>query len=156
MIFNNLDVRPQWKKALQVKEQALKTRYVKTLESLSEHSRSLPALDVGDQVMIQNQSGRFPKKWDKSGVVIDMKDNDQHVVKVNRSGRLTLRNRRFLRKYESHGKQNAEWNHAQAQKASDVHNCVMMSTRAKQAASPRQTSDMPSGDGAQLTEAGDR
>jgi len=155
MIFNNLDVRPQWKEAWQAKEQALKARYVKTLESLSEHSRSLPALDVGDQVMIQNQSGRFPKKWDKSGVVIDMKGNDQHVVKVNGSGRLTLRNRRFLRKYESHGKQNAEWNHAQAQKASDVHNCEMMSTRAKQAASPRQTSDMPSGDGAQLTEAGD-
>ena len=60
-------------------------------------------LDVGDRVMFQNQSGRFPKKWDKSGVVIEKKGNDQHVVKVDGSGRLTLRNRRFLRKYKPHG-----------------------------------------------------
>ena len=51
--------------------------------------------------MIQNQSGRFPTKWDKSGVVVEIKPNDQYVVKVAGSGRLTLRNRRFLRCYNS-------------------------------------------------------
>ncbi len=58
--------------------------------------------------MIQNQVGRHPDKWDKSGVVVETKDNDQYVVKVAGSGRLTLRNRRFLRKYEPHYKQAPE------------------------------------------------
>ena len=49
--------------------------------------------------MIQNQSGRFPKKWDKSGMIVEVKGHDQYVVKVAGSGRLTLRNRRFLRRY---------------------------------------------------------
>ncbi len=58
--------------------------------------------------MIQNQVGRHPNKWDKSGVVVETKDNDQYVVKVAGSRRLTLRNRRFLRKYEPHYKQAPE------------------------------------------------
>ena len=52
--------------------------------------------------MIQNQNGRFPKKWDKSGIVVEVRSNDQYTVKVDGSGRLTLRNRQFLRKYDSH------------------------------------------------------
>ena len=52
--------------------------------------------------MIQNQSGRFPTRWDKSGCVVEVKGHDQYVVKVTGTGRLTLRNRRFLRRYEPH------------------------------------------------------
>ena len=108
MIFNNDQVHPQWKEAWKAKEEALKARYVKTIENLSEHSRPLAALQHGDHVMIQNQSGRFPKKWDKSGVIIEIGENDQYTVKVDGSGRLTLRNRRFLRKFDSH-KLHPEW-----------------------------------------------
>ena len=103
MVFSNPAIHTQWKEAWLAKEEALKTRYVKTLESLKEHTRVLPKLNTGDLVMIQNQSGRFPKKWDKSGVIIEMRNNDQYLVKVDGSGRLTLRNRRFLRKYKPHG-----------------------------------------------------
>ena len=102
MSFNNPQIDPRWREAWEAKEVALKTRYVKTLEDLNEHSRPLSPLRHGDHVIIQNQQGQFPKKWDKSGVVVEIKDNDQYVVKVAGSGRLTLRNRRFLRKYESH------------------------------------------------------
>ena len=77
----------------------MKARYVKTLETLGEHSRPLAPLRHGDHVMVQNQSGRFPKRWDKSGVIVEVRNNDQYVVKVAGSGRLTLRNRRFLRLY---------------------------------------------------------
>ena len=88
----------------------------------------LPMLDVGDRVMIQNQSGRFPKKWDKSGVVIEKKGNDQHVVKVDGSGRLTLRNRRFLRKYKPHGgNHHARVSDAYAQNVEDTPNRKIMS-----------------------------
>jgi hypothetical protein len=105
MIFNNPEVTPQWKDAWGAKEEALRARYVKTLEYLSEHSRPLTALEYGDHVMIQNQSGRFPKKWDKGGIVVEAKRNDQYAVKTLGSGRLTLRNRRFLRKYIPHFQQ---------------------------------------------------
>ena len=39
------------------------------------------------------------KKWDKSGVVDEKKDHDQYWIKIDGSGRLTLRNRRFLRAF---------------------------------------------------------
>ena len=52
---------------------------------------------------IQNQgkdAGRSTK-WDRQGTVIAVKDNDQVLVRVHGSGRITIRNRRFLRKYEA-------------------------------------------------------
>ena len=108
MVFNNPEITPHWKEAWNAKEEALRTRYVKTMENMSEHSRPLLPLEAGNHVMIQNQVGRHPNKWDKSGVVVEVKDNDQYVVKVAGSGRLTLRNRRFLRKYEPHYNQAPE------------------------------------------------
>ena len=47
--------------------------------------------------LYKNQSGNFPGKWDRSGIVIESKGHEQFVVKVAGTGRLTLRNRRFLR-----------------------------------------------------------
>lgn len=102
MVFNNEEILPQWRDAWNAKEEALKARYVKTLETLNEHSRDIPPLHHGDYVMIQNQSGRYPKKWDKSGMIVEIKGHDQYVVKTAGSGRLTLRNRRFLRPYTPH------------------------------------------------------
>ena len=102
MCFNNPQFSDLKRNAWRQKEVALRDRYVKTLETLNEHSRALPALHCGDHVMVQNQTGQFPNKWDKSGIVVEVKDFDQYVVKVTGSGRLTLRNRRFLRKYVPH------------------------------------------------------
>ncbi|KAK3769237.1 hypothetical protein RRG08_005184 [Elysia crispata] len=55
--------------------------------------------EVGDYVRIQNQIGSYPLKWDKTGRVIEVRQFDQYAVKVDGSGRVTLRNRKFLRKY---------------------------------------------------------
>ena len=99
MAFNNPRINEKWRQAWELKEEALKTRYVKTMENLGEHSRPLAPLRIGDHVVIQNQVGRFLKKWDRGGIIVEVKDNDQYVVKVTGTGRLTLRNRRFLRKY---------------------------------------------------------
>ena len=102
MVYNNSQIQPHWREAWKLKEEALRTRYVKTVENLSEHARSLAPLRHGDHVMVQNQRGRHPKKWDNSGVVVETKPHDQYVVKISGSGRLTLRNRRFLRLYRQH------------------------------------------------------
>lgn len=100
--FSNPQITPLWRTAWQQKEQAMTARYVKTLENLNEHSRNLAPLQVGDSVFVQNQSGRFPKKWDRCGTVVESRGNDQYVVKISGSGRTTLRNRRFLRRFTPH------------------------------------------------------
>ena len=94
--FRNPSVRPTWRQAWSLKERAMKCRMIRNCERLDEHTRPLTPLHIGDQVLIQNQRGPHPTKWDKSGMIVDVKPYDQYLVKVDGSGRLTTRNRRFL------------------------------------------------------------
>ena len=48
---------------------------------------------------VQNLMGPHPLKWDKTGVVVEVRQFDQYVIPVDGSGRVTLRNRKFLRQY---------------------------------------------------------
>lgn len=77
-----------WQETLAAREEALRNRHMKAAERWSEHTRQL-----------QNQVGNFPKKWDKTGQVVEVRQHNQYVVKVDGSGRVTLRNRQFLRQY---------------------------------------------------------
>ena len=88
-----------WRQTLAAREEALRNRHMKTHERWSEHTKQLPPLRVGDFVRIQNQIGHHPKKWDKTGTVIEVRQFNQYVVRVDGSGRVTLRNRKFLRKH---------------------------------------------------------
>ena len=97
--FSNPNIWPTWREAWSEKEAALRHRYHRTTEALKEHSRPLTPLVVGDQVYIQNQAGNHPKRWDRSGLVVDVLGHDSYLVKVDGSGRVTQRNRRFLRKF---------------------------------------------------------
>jgi hypothetical protein len=81
------------------REEAFMQRHAKEVEKLGEHTKRLPPLKVGDHVRVQNQTGNSPHNWDRSGVVVEVRQFDQYVVKVHGSGRPTLRNRKFLRKY---------------------------------------------------------
>ena len=88
-----------WRETLSNREEALRNRHMRDSERLSAHTRVLPALAVGDSVRIQNQTGPYPTKWDKTGIIVEVRQFDQYVVRVDGSGRVTLRNRKFLRKY---------------------------------------------------------
>ena len=88
-----------WSETLLSREEALRNRHMRTAERLSQHTRHLLPLTVGDHVRIQNQVGPFPNKWDKTGIVVEVRQFDQYVIRVDGSGRVTLRNRKFLRKY---------------------------------------------------------
>jgi hypothetical protein len=88
-----------WRETLKLREEALRNRHVKAAERWSEHTKRLPPLIVGDRVRIQNQSGPHPIKWDKTGTVIEVRQYNQYVVKTDGSGRMTTRNRKFLRKF---------------------------------------------------------
>ena len=61
-------------------------------------SRRLRSMGVGDSVVVQNQTGNYPSRWDITGVVVEVREHDQYVIKVDGSGRMTLRNRKFLQK----------------------------------------------------------
>ena len=94
--FSNPHIRPLWRQAWAVKEEALRTCITHTTESLNAHSRPL---NLSERVFLQNQQGPNPTKWDRSGVVVESAGHDKYRVKVDGSGRITLRNRRFLRAY---------------------------------------------------------
>ena len=50
-------------------------------------------------MLIQNQraAGNLAKRWDKTGIVVECKGNDKYSIRVDGSGRITDRNRRYLR-----------------------------------------------------------
>ncbi|VDI31954.1 Hypothetical predicted protein, partial [Mytilus galloprovincialis] len=87
------------RETLDAREEVLRNRHIKQGERLSEHAKRLPQLATGDCMRIKNQIGHYPLKWDKTGIIIEVRHFDQYAVKVNGSGRVTLRNRNFLRKY---------------------------------------------------------
>merc|ERR1712239_61290 len=64
-------------------------------------SKSLPQLEVGDRVRIQNHTTVRTRRWDKTGVVMKILRERQYEILVDGSRRLTVRNRRHLRKVEA-------------------------------------------------------
>lgn len=91
---------PTWMETLQSREEALRNRHMQAAERWAEHTRLLSPLRVGDKVRMQNQTGNRPTKWDRTGIIVEVRQFHQYVVKVDGSGRVTIRNRKFLRKYE--------------------------------------------------------
>jgi len=87
-----------WKDVWLAKEHALKSRLAKQTERLEEGARELKPLSVGDTVRVQNQTGSHPNKWDKTGIVVQVGENNKYLVRIDGSRRLTLRNRQYLRK----------------------------------------------------------
>ena len=65
----------------------MRTRMPHSTEALDMHTRPLPPLSLGDKVILQNQRGSHPKKWDKSGIVVELGNYHQNWEKVDGSGR---------------------------------------------------------------------
>ena len=87
-----------WQELLQHREYAMAKRHVLHHEAWTEHTKELGRLELGDKVFLQNQVGPNPRRWERTGTVMECKDHDQYAVKVDGTGRITLRNRKFLRK----------------------------------------------------------
>ena len=93
----NLKMNPEWNEMMDQREKALAKRHQRRGEVLSEHTRVLKILSVGTIVAVQNQYGRFPLRWDRTGRIVEVGNFDQYTVRMDGTGRLTTRNRRFLR-----------------------------------------------------------
>ena len=100
MMFVNPVIDPRWHNIWTAKELAIADRAAAQSTRTGTPPRDLEPLQEGDTVFIQNQdrSSSNPKKWDRQGQVVAVGQFDQYLVRVFGSGRLTLRNRRFLRK----------------------------------------------------------
>ena len=56
-------LRREWSDIATWREKALARRCSKVHERLSEHTRDLPSLSIGDTVLVQNQLGNSPRRW---------------------------------------------------------------------------------------------
>ena len=62
--------------------------------------RTLKPLQIGDSVQVQNQTGNAPKKWHSTGEIVEVLPHRQYLLMMDGSRRVSLRNRRFLRKID--------------------------------------------------------
>ena len=95
-----LIIRPEWRIAAAERELALRNRHVKAIETYNEHARDLAELEEEDCVSVQNQNGSHPKRWDRTGRVVGKLPFRQYRIKLDGSNRITLRNRKFLRRID--------------------------------------------------------
>ena len=89
---SHMDLPSTWQDIAEWREVALAKRSAKDQENLS-------TLELGDHVMVQNQTGNQPLCWSKRGVVVQVLPNRQYQVRMDGSRQITLRNRKFLRKF---------------------------------------------------------
>ena len=87
-----------WKEVITQHQKAREQHLEDHQPRLHEHTRRLPPLQVGNKVLVQNQNGNFSTKWDNTGDIMEVRQFDQYLVKLDHSGRCSLRNRRYLRK----------------------------------------------------------
>ena len=83
------DLRQEWQDIAGWREQALARRCLKIKEKLSEHARDLPPLSLGDAVLVQNQLGNNPRRWEKRGVVVEVLPHRQYKVMMDGSRRIS-------------------------------------------------------------------
>ena len=90
------ELRPEWGMISKSREHALAKRVC--VKASGENRTEHKPLVMGDDVQIQNQYGNRPNRWYNTGVVAEVLPDRQYRVVVDGSRRLTLRNRKFLKK----------------------------------------------------------
>ena len=83
---------------MEQRELALAKRHRAKGEELARGTKEHTPLAPGTVVLVQNQVGPSANRWDKSGLVVADCGNSQYRVKLDGSGRITLRNRAFLKR----------------------------------------------------------
>lgn len=90
-------LRKEWNEISEAREAALARRH---LRKPAELTREMEPLLVGDVVQLQNQCGNKPIRWYKTGTIVAVLPHRQYRILVDGSRRVTLRNRRFLKKID--------------------------------------------------------
>jgi hypothetical protein len=66
------DLASTWQEVAEWREMALAKRSANNQENLSTQVKEHAHLAVGDHVMIQNQAGKKPLRWNKRGLVVEI------------------------------------------------------------------------------------
>ena len=82
---------------MDLQEKALAQHHARREEELAEHTKVLKPVKVNQVVMVQNQAGNNPLRWHKPGTVVEVPGFDKYRTKLDGAGRMTIRNRKFLR-----------------------------------------------------------
>jgi hypothetical protein len=78
-----------WMNLMDARETAQARRAKHSEKKWSEHMMTMAPLEVGDTVMVQNQSGNDPLRWDNRETVMKCEGFDQYQVMIDGSRRLT-------------------------------------------------------------------
>lgn len=89
--------RPEWRLAADQRAAAFAKRHVLKHEQLHHGARHLPPLVLSEHVAIQDQTGKTPRAWTKTGTILEVLPHHSYLVRVDGSNRVTKRNRQFLR-----------------------------------------------------------
>ena len=92
------NVREEWKLSADKREIALQKRNIKMIENYNMHTKALPELSIRDHVAVQNQVGHHLRRLDKTGTIVERLQHRQYQIKMDGSGRVNLRNGKFLRR----------------------------------------------------------
>ena len=98
----NLKLRPEWVLTREAREKALARRHQIRGSDWADKTKVLNVLKVGQVVQVQNQRGPHSNKWDLSGVIVEVQEHDAYLVRMDGSGRVSKRNRRFLKPIRSY------------------------------------------------------
>ena len=86
---------PEWVSAAHRYEEMLHHPNAKIVDGYNKYTHNLPPLQDGDTVAIQSLINH---SWNTIGRIISSLPDRQYRIRTNGSGRITLRNHRFLRK----------------------------------------------------------
>ena len=85
----------EWLLLAKSRETLLQQRNKRLLNKYNSTAHALKPLTIGTKVVVQSNTGR--RLWNRTGVIVECLPYRQYTVRMNGSGRVTLRNRRFLR-----------------------------------------------------------
>ena len=100
--LHKLDMRSDWTRAAKLREECFMRRHYAKCEDLSHGTKQLQPLIPGDNVYVQDQAGKSPRQWNKSGKVLEALPHDSYLIRIDGSYTTTRRNRKFLRKFTPH------------------------------------------------------
>ena len=91
--------RKEWRMAADSRAAAYSKRVMDKAITLTNHSKALSPLSLGQEVLVQdqNKASRTHKQWTRTGIIVHVGKYDDYQVRLHGSRVLTKRHRQFLR-----------------------------------------------------------
>ena len=96
---SSLRLNKMWLIAAKQRENSLLQRNKSLTDTYDQHTKQLPILSIGTEVVIQDQTS---KRWNRYGTIVNKEDR-KYFIHVPDSGRTITRNRKFIRKASTQG-----------------------------------------------------